>query len=408
MVVRKDDSGRQLICAFYTENTPAAIGEIKAAIQEKLPRYMMPHSFTLLPQMPLTPSGKINRKGLPEVDLSAITSTVEYIAPHTPTEEKFSAIWGELLGMERVGRTDDFFELGGDSLLSISLLSKLESIFDVAVSIKDIFEHPVLEQLAAFIDHAQSHQEKIVASGVQRYTLLPQQLAIYAVYSKDPQTLAYNMPARIELSESIDKERLKACIRRLFELHPELKTSIHSDEGVVYAAFDADTQVTFEEYTEQNAQDFVRPFDLSKAPLLRVGFTETAMLFDTHHIIVDGESVNIILRDLAELYQGSTPQKPEFSYADYAAHFQTADFEEHKAYFKSMLKCDFEPLALPEKKNPSKAEGISLFYQIDKATFEKGKQIARTNKMTDTMVFLGLLASCSPSIPLVPIFSAVW
>lgn len=389
VVVRKDDTGRQLICAFYTENAPVAVGEIKAAIQKKLPRYMMPHIFMRLSQLPLTPSGKVNRKGLPEVDLSSIATTVEYVAPQTPTEEKLSAIWGELLKISRVSRTDDFFELGGDSLLSISLLSKLESGFDVTVSIKDIFEHPVLEQFAAFIDHAQNHQEKIIASGAQRYTLLPQQLAIYAVCSKNPQTLAYNMPARIEWSGGINKERLKACIRRLFEFHPELKASIHSDGGVVYAAFDADAQLAFEEYAEQNVQDFIRPFDLSKAPLLHVGFTETAMLFDIHHIIVDGESVNIILRDLAELYQGGTPQKLEFSYADYASYFQTADFAEHKAYFKSMLKCDFEPLALPEKKNPGKAEGISLFYQIDKATFEKGRELARANKMTDTMVFLG-------------------
>lgn len=389
VVVRKDDTGRQLICAFYTENAPVAVGEIKAAIQKRLPRYMMPHIFMRLSQLPLTPSGKFNRKGLPEVDLSSIATTVEYVAPQTPTEEKLSAIWGQLLKIDRVGRTDDFFELGGDSLLSISLLSKLESGFDVTVSIKDIFEHPVLKQFAEFLDHAQNHQKKIVATGAQRYALLPQQMAIYAACSKNPQSLAYNMPTKFVWKDGIDKEQLKTCLLRLLELHPELNASIRSDDGVVYATYEADAGIVFEEYEEENARDFVRPFDLEKAPLVRVGFTKDELLFDIHHIIADGESVNIILRDLAALYAGAELEKSEFTYADHAAYFHAADFSEHKAYFKNLLKCDFEPLFLPEKGRKDRDGGASLLYQIDKAAFKKGRGIARANKMTDTMVFLG-------------------
>ena len=388
-VVRKDDTGRQLICAFYTESEPAAVEQIRSAIREKLPRYMMPHIFTRLDALPLTPSGKVNRKGLPEVDLSAMSPNAEYAAPQTPTEEKLSAIWGELLKIDQVGRDDDFFELGGDSLMAIALLSKLENRFDGSVSVKDIFERPVLKQLAEFIDHAQRRQKKIAATGARRYALLPQQMAIYAACSKNPQSLAYNMPAKFAWKDGIDKERLKACLRRLMELHPELKAAIHADDSGVYASYDSDAEIVFEEYAEGNEREFVRPFDLGKAPLVRVGFTKDELLFDIHHIIADGESVNIILRDLAALYAGAEVEKPEFTYADYAAYFRAADFSEHKAYFKNMLKCDFEPLILPEKHQKGHDGGASQFYQMDKAVFEKARSIAQRNNLTDTMVFLG-------------------
>lgn len=384
---KRDETGRQYLVGYYTCESSIDEKALRQHLSSKLPKYMVPNYFVHLNKMPMTPSGKTDRKNLPLPEFA--TQERKYVAPQTQTEKKISVIWEELLKITEASRTDDFFELGGDSLLAIALLSKLQNVFDVSISIKDILAFPVLEQFAAFVDQAQSHHAKIAATGAQRYALLPQQLAIYAVCSKDPQTLAYNMPAYLKWNRSIDKERLNVCLRQLFELHPELKTSIHSDGGVVYATFDNDSEIIFEEYAEQDLQKFVRPFDLSKAPLVRIGFTETAMLFDIHHIIADGESINIILRDLAMLYNGSVPQKADFLYSDYAAYFHAADYAAHKTYFKNMLKCDFEPLALPEKKQTGNIKGVSNFYQIDKDTFEKGRRFARENKLTDTMVFLG-------------------
>lgn len=384
---KRDETGRQYLVGYYTAEGSIDEKALRQHLSSKLPKYMVPNYFAHLNKMPMTPSGKTDHKNLPSPEFA--TQERKYVTPQTQTEKKISAIWEELLKITQASRTDDFFELGGDSLMAIALLSKLQNVFDVSISIKDILEFPVLEQFAAIIDQAQSHHAKIAATGAQQYALLPQQLAIYAVCSKDPQTLAYNMPAYLKWNKSIDKERLKVYLCQLFELHPELKTSIHSEGGVVYATFDKDSEIIFEEYAEQDLQKFVRPFDLSKAPLVRIGFTETAMLFDIHHIIADGESINVILHDLAMLYNGSAPQKADFLYSDYAAYFHAADFAAHETYFKNMLKCDFEPLALPEKKHMGDTEGASCFYQIDKDTFEKGRKFARENKLTDTMVFLG-------------------
>ncbi len=384
---KRDETGRQYLVGYYTANQQIEEKALRQHLSAKLPQYMVPNYFVQLDEMPLTSSGKTDRRNLPVPKFTAYAK--EYLPPQTPTEQKLTEIWEELLKIKPISKTDDFFELGGDSLTAISLLTQLEIVFDTTVTVKDILEHPVLEQLAACIDQAQKHTQKITAAGASRYVPLPQQMAIYAAYRKNPKSLTYNMPAYIKLDETIDRERLKACLLELFQLHPELNTCFQADGDTLYAVFDTNTEIAFEEYSEDDFQQFVQPFDLAHAPLVRIGFSEKAMLFDMHHIIADGESLNIILRDLTVLYRGAEPEKADILYSDYAEYFHATNFDAHKAYFKGMLKCDFEPLTLPEKKSSEHSEGVSRFYQIDQTVFTAGRHYARSNRLTDTMVFLG-------------------
>ena len=385
---KRDENNRQYLVGYYTAEKEIDEKELRQHLSAKLPKYMVPNYFVHLVEMPMTVSGKTDRKNLPLPDFTQSKS--EYIAPETETEKSIAAIWSKLLNVENVGRNDDFYDLGGDSLLAISLLNHLENTFGVEISMKDILENTVLENLAKYIDNAGRKTQKIAAKGADRYVLLPQQKAIYAVCSKNPQTLMYNMPARIALDNSIDRERLKDCFRKVVNAHRSLKTYIKSENDEIYGIYDSEAELHFEEYSDSDISGFIRPFDLGKAPLMRIGFTETSMLFDMHHIIADGESLNIILRDLAKLYFGEDIFVNDVQYADYADYFHKTDFSAHKAYFKDMLKCDFEPTVLPEKKHVGESAGISKLYQLDSDTFAMGREYARENGLTETMLFLGV------------------
>nr|MCR4670554.1 AMP-binding protein [Saccharofermentans sp.] len=246
-----------------------------------------------------------------------------------------------------------------------------------------------IDRLADMIDSSDEKSITIQSLGKDKYRLLPQQKAIYAACKKNPGTLTYNMPVRIALSSDIDREKIKSCLTKIVEHHCSLKTYIKAETDNVYGIYDANVKIYFEEYSDNNITDFVRPFDLSKAPLIRFAFTETSLLFDMHHIIGDGETINIILRDLANLYGGGKLTDVPVQYSDYSEYFYSQDHYAHKVFFKEMLKCDFEPVVLPEKKHITESRGTSKFYNIKNSVFDAAKKFAHRNGLTDTMLFLG-------------------
>lgn len=148
-VVRKDNTGRQLICAFYT-GKPVEPSDIRAEISKKLPKYMLPHIFTHLEKMPMTSSGKISRTALPELDLENISSGAEYEPPVTETEKKLCGLMAETLKAEKVGLNDDFFELGGDSLKAIEFVSKAHAE-GIYFALQNVFDCPTVKLLYAFM-----------------------------------------------------------------------------------------------------------------------------------------------------------------------------------------------------------------------------------------------------------------
>ena len=387
---KRDENGRQYLVGYYTSKVNIEEKDLRCFLSAKLPKYMVPNYFMHLDFMPMTASGKTERKSLPAPDFSKQTNRYTYVSPKTETEKQLAKIWSELLEVEQIGREDDFFELGGDSLLAIHFVSKIANIFRVELSVKDVLENTTLEKISAVIDHSGENYVSMKKHLTDRYELLPQQKAIYAACKKQPESLMYNMPVKMELPESIDRERLKAAILTVSERHRSLKSYVMEKNGMLYAAFDENAEVTYEEYTDENMQDFVRPFDLSKAPLVRIGFTEHALLFDMHHIITDGHSLSIILQEIVASFNGITLSKPQIDYPDYAMNFKEMDFTEHRAFFKNLLKCDFEPVLLPEKKTGQSAGGASAYFTIPKETMDIIHQSEKQFGITDTMFFLGV------------------
>ncbi len=382
---RRDENNRQYLVGYYTAQKEIDEKELRSHLSSKLPKYMVPNYFMRLDAMPMTASGKTDRKNLPVPDFTM--SEREYVETESLIEKKLANIWQQYLQLDQIGKTDDFFACGGDSLIAISMITEIEKEFDVQISIKDIMENSVLENLAKCIEGA-DHIVRIKANKKNTYKLLPQQKAIYAAYSREPKSLVYNMPARIRIPSGIDRNRLKESMIRAIRHHKILLSHIESDGQELVGVYDNNVELVFEQYEEKDASQFVRPFDLAKTPLVRVGMTEHDILFDMHHIVSDGETLHILLRDILGEYEGKMMCDEPITYGDYADFFYQQDMTRHQDYFVEQLKCDFEPVILPAIKKPVEG-GYSKVYQIPEGASLAVRNYARKYNMTDTMVCWG-------------------
>jgi acyl carrier protein len=160
VAAREDEVGELRLVGYVVaeEQAEPSVGELRSFLKEKLPDYMIPSGFVLLDAIPMTPSGKVDRRALPAPEGMQLESGEGYVAPGTPIEEAVAATWAEVLGLEKVGVSDDFFDLGGHSLLAIKIVSKLMSKLKVDLSLRSMFDEPTVGQLA-------EHIESLLGSG---------------------------------------------------------------------------------------------------------------------------------------------------------------------------------------------------------------------------------------------------
>jgi acyl carrier protein len=157
-VTREDTPGDKRLIAYLVAATPESstlnTSELRGFLKERVPEYMLPSAFVFLAQLPLTPNGKVDKKALPAPDTERPELENAFVAPETPTEQRLAAIWTRLLGINRVGLYDNYFELGGDSLLATQLASQIRKVFEVELPLTDLFQHPTLAELSAIIEEA--------------------------------------------------------------------------------------------------------------------------------------------------------------------------------------------------------------------------------------------------------------
>ncbi len=361
VVVRKNSEGRQLICAFYTGEEKSA-QEIKSVIGEKLPKYMLPHIFTHLDEMPLTSSGKISRKTLPEVDLENIESAVEYVVPETESELALIESVKAVLGYEKVSTLDNFFDIGGDSLKAIELTSQLESRgYDVQV--KTIFNCETIQELAKELTAKAVETTKVEYGNVIPAT--PAQMRVYTAQSKNSDSTLYNIPYVFKV-ESLDVERLQNAVNKLIERHESLRTHFENQNGQIMQVIDDTAVEAIEVLSSDDILSFIRPFDLEKSPLLRVGYYENTVMIDIHHIISDGGTMPVFFKELNELYMGRDISTNVVQYGEFAV--QKVNLEESKKYWLSVFDDEIPVLELPTdivRTDKQSFNGNSVYDVID-------------------------------------------
>ncbi|WNG36166.1 amino acid adenylation domain-containing protein [Archangium violaceum] len=352
VIAREDRPGDKRLVAYVVPSQPqqsSAVTELRAYLKEHLPEYMVPSAFVALEQLPLTPNGKVNRKALPAPESSV--SDAAYIAPRTPTEQQLATIWAEVLGVPRVGAEDHFFELGGHSLLATRVFSRLRSTFEVELPVRALFEAPTLSSLARRIDEARSQQSRSVmqapplrpAPRTGDIPLAFAQQRLWFLDQLEPGSPVYNIPAALRLSGKVDTEALHRAFEELVRRHESLRTTFASHDGepiqliapALSIALDiqdlrdlpvAERESRAQQLAHQEAQ---RPFDLANGPLLRtsllrLGTNDHVLLVTLHHIISDGWSTGVLVREVASLYAafaaGQQPSLPPLpiQYADFA------------------------------------------------------------------------------------------
>ncbi len=309
--------------------------QLKAVLREELPDYMVPAHLLVLERLPLSPNGKVDRAALPKPDASQ--SLAEWVAPVTEREQRIAAIWAQVLGAERVGLNDHFFEMGGHSLLATQVVSRVRHGLGIEVALKTLFEQPVLGDFVSCLGDVQGSAPALVAvDRAQPLLLSYAQERQWFLWQLDPHSSAYHVPSALRLKGPLDQVALQRAFDTLMTRHDSLRTHFQqeADRTVQVVSPQARIELVLEPTDEAQLKTRVealvaRPFDLRQGPLMRVNLLRLAaeehvLVLVQHHIISDGWSMQVMVDELVQLYaaysQGQALQLPAMpiQYADYA------------------------------------------------------------------------------------------
>ncbi|MBI6550755.1 AMP-binding protein, partial [Xenorhabdus sp. VLS] len=348
VIARGDDADQKRLVAYLLAEPKAELepAALRQQLAQHLADYMLPSAFVTLDAFPLTPNGKLNRRALPEPDQTAVV-TRGYEAPVGDMEMALAEIWQTLLGLEQVGRHDHFFELGGHSLLAVQLTARVRQALARELSLQQLFAHPVLADLAAVLTGASAAVLTVIPA-VDRSQPRPLSFAqqrLWFLARLDPAaSLAYHMPAVLRLSGQLNPAAFTAALDRLVARHESLRTRFvlvdeqpcqHIDaEDTGFALHYQDLRsweaaAQQQHIAERAERDMHTPFDFAHGPLIRgqllqLADEEHVWILTQHHIISDGWSVGILIRELGELYRAALENDaPPLSslpiqYTDYA------------------------------------------------------------------------------------------
>ena len=369
VVMCKDSEDRQLLCAFYTgHKIPAK--ELRTALIQILPTYMIPQAFVHLDAIPMTSSGKTDRIELRNKKVIAPEAQAAYVAPQTESEAALVSAAQQALNVERIGMLDNFFDLGGDSLRCILWISLLEEQ-GYTLTAADVFSAADMAALAEKLRPAEKPTVPPTAYPAD-LPLTAAQTEIYTAQSVVPDCPLYNIPYFIKV-KSPDLKRLQYALDRMLQRHEILRTRFINTEEGPRQTVDETARCILQEI-KGDPIDFITPFDLTKAPLMRVGYQNDMLIFDFHHLIADGSSVPVFFRELNEYYMGREPAGTFLPFQSFAA-TETAD-PSLPAYWRARFPDGAPRLRLrTDLPRPAIAShaGKTLFRQVPQ---EIGSQIA--------------------------------
>lgn len=409
IVDRTDSYGNKYLLAYLVAGEALDVSQLREYLLNVLPYYMVPEHFVTLEQMPLNANGKIDRKALPEPELGLESPEKEYVAPRNEIEERLARIWQDVLRMERIGVTDNFFDLGGHSLKAIVITGQIFKEFKTELSLKVLFEHPTIQEVAALIQSEKESEFTTITPVEKReyYQLSSAQKRLYLIYQLNPKSVAYNLPVRVILEGNIDRERLLHAFKQLIARHESLRTSfvIVHDTPMQRIHETVDFAV---EYHQANAEEvaplieeFIRPFDLEQAPLLRAELIQIeaakhVLVFDIHHIVSDGISGTIFVKEFVALYNGVELPELRIQYKDFSEWqnqlFLSDKIKKQEEYWLNRFKGDLTTLQMPlDYPRPSILEytGATVYRELDTETTQRVYQLV---KEMDSTLYIVLLA----------------
>ncbi|HKI01749.1 MAG TPA: amino acid adenylation domain-containing protein [Thermoanaerobaculia bacterium] len=350
VLVREDRPGdRRLVAYVAAEGEAPPAGALRQALKERLPDSMVPAEIVFLPALPQTPNGKLDRRALAAISPDRGAGEI-LDAPRDATEEILAAIWAEVLGRERVGVGESFFEIGGHSLLATQVVSRVREAFAVDLPLAGLFAAPTVAGLAELVRAARGTGEGLALPPivpVPRGAGLPLSFAQQRLWFLDrlqPGGAAYNIPAALRVRGAVSPAGLERVLRQVARRHESLRTVFAAGPDGPVQVIMAEPRLDLplidlsglpEPRREEEAlllagEAAGRPFDLEAGPLIRAALLRLAgeehgvhhvVLLALHHIVADGWSIGVLFRELAALFGGEPLPQLAVQYADFA-HWQ--------------------------------------------------------------------------------------
>ncbi|MCP5015771.1 MAG: amino acid adenylation domain-containing protein [Ketobacter sp.] len=363
VVAKKDIYGRfQLVAYIIPKSKPApTAAALRHHLQNQLPTYMTPAAFLPLDRFPLTLSGKIDRQALPTPAALRPHLDHDIVLPSTSHEQKLVALWEDLLGCTGLGITDDFFALGGHSLLLTQLASCIRRIYQVEMPLADFLQQPTITHLAQLLQTAPASPTALSPVVPHIAPLTPNQHSLWYLDQLQPGIPLYNIPLVFEITGVLDSSRLRHCFAQIIQRHHVLRSAFREADGQIVQQVEPLTAVPFltidlrsmpakqreQLAAERMAQEAKRPFTLSTPPLLRTLLLQMAensyrLLLTVHHIVFDGWSVGLFLQELNWHYAHYPAQQPALpvQFANFA-HWQAQPDDDmtaaHYDYWQQQL-----------------------------------------------------------------------
>ncbi|MFZ6027917.1 MAG: amino acid adenylation domain-containing protein [Chloroflexota bacterium] len=402
-------------------------GELRKHLQAHLPSAVLPQAFVFLAALPLLPNGKIDRRALPAPSLDRADLANAFVAPRTPTEELLAGIWQQLLKVAQVGVEDSFFELGGHSLSATQVISHVRSLFQVEVSLLRFFEKPTVVGLAAQVEELQAQERATSAAPLQplahdgQIPLSFAQQRLWFLEQLMPGNVAYNIPVAVRFTGELNEAALEASLQALVRRHAALRTTFILDAAQPRQRIAPDLILPVDridlrswpvETRQAEAQRLAQaaatqPFDLACGPLLRamllrLGDDEYLLVLIMHHIISDGWSMGLVVREVAAVYQayvdGSAPALLPLpvQYADYAVWqrqwLQGEVLEQQMRYWKQQL-ADAPMLELPTDRPRPTVQSVHGAQQTCLVSHTLTDALKTLSRQAGTTLFMTLLAA---------------
>ncbi|NOQ25537.1 MAG: amino acid adenylation domain-containing protein, partial [Bacteroidales bacterium] len=410
VVIDREENGEKYLCAYLVKKEDCSEQEIRSYLSTSLPDYMIPSYFVELDKIPLTDNGKINRKVLPAPEIKAGDN---YEAPSNEIEEKLLEIWSKVLNInkEDISVNANFFSIGGHSLKATILTSNIHKEIGVEFPLQEVFLHSTIKSQANQI--AKSTKKEFIsipkAKEQSNYLLSAAQKRLYLLQQFDLTSIAYNMPYILPLGKEADKSKIENVFKQLINRHESFRTSIILVDQEPVQLISKDVEFELEEISiestelENTRNKFTKPFDLSKAPLLRVAIVdikgEASLLIDMHHIISDGISHTILEKEFQALLSGEELSPLSLQYKDYSEWQNSKEQQEiikdQEQYWLTKFEGEIPVLSLPiDYVRPllQSHEGATVNFVLSKEETEGIRFFTEENDLT---LYMSLLSAFS-------------
>ncbi|MDZ7970833.1 MAG: condensation domain-containing protein, partial [Nostoc sp. DedSLP03] len=379
-------------------------------------------------RLPLTPNGKVDRKALPELSLTQLVPESSFLPPSTPIEEMLVSIWLRILGIEKISIDDNFFEVGGHSLLATRLISQIRQVFQVELPLHCVFEKPTIVGLAKDIEKATKIGLRIDTPDIERISRsqkLPLSFAqqrLWFLAKLDPNSSFYNIPAAVRLEGQLNLKALQQSFNEILRRHEALRANFQTIQGQPVAIISSVTSLPLPVFDiselpanqreaqvrQQALAEAQQPFDLKsdlllRVKLLRLSEQEYVVLFTMHHIVSDGWSIGVLVRELVALYQAFCDREHSplaelpLHYVDFAAWqrqwLQKEALQSQLSYWVQQLQGAPRVLELPtDHPRPPVQTFRGATYSFELSN-ELSLALKKLNQQQGTTLFMTLLAA---------------